>query len=150
VVALVVVGDRALAGLRRPAIAATGAVVLLFSVHATVSVRDAIAFGRDGRHMSTADFRNLDLHRAARSLPDLSGLFSNAPQQLAAAVDAWPIFDPWQPDEPRTCSHRYAVWYKGFQVQDNIPDMTPVVFDDATGTIYDLGPCSVPTKTIWD
>lgn len=150
VVALVVVADRALAGLRRPAIAATGAAALLLAVHATVSVRDAVAFGRDGRHMSTTGFRNLDLHRAARALPDTSGLFSNAPQQLAAAVDAWPVFDPWQPDEPRTCRHRYAVWYKGFQVQDNIPDMTPVVFDDPTGTIYDLGPCDVPTKTFWD
>lgn len=150
VVVLVVVVDRALAGLRRPAIAATGAAALLLAVHATVSVRDALDFGRDGRHMSTAGFRDLELHRAARALPDLDGLFSNAPQQLAAAVDAWPIFDPWQPDEPRTCVHRYAVWYKGFQVQDNIPDMTPVVFDDPTGTIYDLGPCSVPTKTFWD
>lgn len=150
VVALVVPADRALAGLRRPAIAATGAAALLLAVHATVAVRDAIDFGRDGRHLSTIGFRDLDLHRAARALPDTSGLFSNAPQQLAAAVDAWPILDPWQPDEPRTCEHRYAVWYKGFQVQDNIPDMTPVVFDDPTGTIYDLGACSIPTKTFWD
>lgn len=150
VVALVVIVDRALSGLRRPAIAATGAAALLLAVHATVAIRDAVDFGRDGRHMSTAGFRDLDLHRAARGLPDLTGLFSNAPQQLAAAVDAWPIFDPWQPEDPRTCVHRYAVWYKDFQVQDNIPDMTPVVFDDPTGTIYDLGPCDVPTKTFWD
>ena len=150
VVALAVLIDRAVNGLRRPAIAASGAVIVLLAVHATVSLRDAVEFGRDGRHMSTTGFQQLDLHRATRSLPDVTGLFSNAPQQLAAAIDVWPIFDPWQPDEARTCAHRYAVWYKGFQVQDNIPDMTPVLFDDPTGTIYDLGPCDVPTKSYWD
>jgi hypothetical protein len=35
-------------------------------------------------------------------------------------------------------------------VQDNIPNMTPVLYDDAMGTVYDLGPCATDINTIWD
>jgi len=30
-----------------------------------------------------------------------------------------------------------------------VPNMTPVLYSDATGTVYDLGSCSFDINTIW-
>jgi hypothetical protein len=111
-----------------------------------------VKFAAESRHSSTTENKNIPLYRFVRALPDTNGLFSNAPQQLAPFVDAWPIFTQFQMDTPRpvSCTHRYAVWFKQFMVQDNVPDMTPVLYDDAMGTVYDLGPCSTDINTIWD
>lgn len=116
-----------------------------------ITVRDAYTFGNKSRHMSTTDFTDSPLHVFARSLPDKTGLFSNAPQQLSAAVDAWPIFTQFQLDtaRPVKCDHRYVVWYKNFPWQDNIPDVSPVLYDDAQGTIFDLGSCDIDINTVW-
>ena len=116
-----------------------------------ITLHDASAFGNKSRHMSTTDFTESQLHVFARSLPDKNGLFSNAPQQLSAAVDAWPIFTQFQLDSirPVQCNHRYVVWYKDFPWQDNIPDIAPVLYDDTQGTIYDLGWCDVDINTVW-
>ena len=101
--------------------------------------------------MSTTDFTELPLHVFARSLPDKNGLFSNAPQQLSAAVDAWPIFTQFQLDSvrPVQCDRRFVIWNKDFPWQDNIPDIAPVLYDDAIGTVYDLGTCDVDVNTVW-
>ena len=116
-----------------------------------ITVRDAYTFGNNSRHMSTTDFTELPIHMFARSLPDKNGLFSNAPQQLSAAVDAWPIFTQFQLDSMRLvqCERRYVIWYKAFPWQDNIPDIAPVLYDDAIGTVYDLGACDVDINTVW-
>jgi hypothetical protein len=55
-------------------------------------------------------------------------------------------------DTPRPveCIHRYAVWFKAFSVQDNIPNMTPVLYEDATGVVYDLGNCNTNINEMWD
>jgi len=127
------------------------ATIALFVPQLIVTSRDTYAFGNKSRHMSTTDFTELPLHVFARSLPDKNGLFSNAPQQLSAAVDAWPIFTQFQLDSirPVQCNRRFVVWYKDFPWQDNIPDIAPVLYDDAVGTIYDLGLCSVDINIVW-
>jgi len=116
-----------------------------------ITARDAHTFGNKSRHMSTTDFTDSPLHVFARALPDKTGLFSNAPQQLSAAVDAWPIFTQFQLDtaRPVKCDHRYVVWYKDFPWQDNIPDVSPVLYDDAQGTIFDLGSCDIDINSVW-
>ena len=116
-----------------------------------ITVRDANTFGSKSRHMSTTDFTESPLHVFTRSLSDKTGLFSNAPQQLSAAVNAWPIFTQFQLDtaRPIKCNHRYVLWYKSFSWQDNIPDVAPVLYDDAQGTIYDLGSCDIDINTVW-
>jgi hypothetical protein len=117
-----------------------------------VFVTDTVSFATNSRHSSTSESQDLPLYSFARALPTSSGLFSNAPQQLAPFVDNWPIFTQFQMDTPRPvpCEHRYAVWYKGFSLQDNIPSMTPVLYEDETGLVFDLGLCSTNINTIWD
>jgi hypothetical protein len=125
---------------------------LFLALNSAIFVRDTVQFATESRHSSTTDNKNIPLYQFVRALPDTNGLFSNAPQQLAPFVDAWPIFTQFQLDTPRpvSCTHRYAVWFKEFMVQDNIPIMTPVLYEDATGVVYDLGLCSADINTIWD
>ena len=151
VLMLVILIDMSLSSHRviRWAVITTAIVTLIPQV--VITVRDTYTFGNKSRHMSTTDFTDSPLHVFARSLPDKTGLFSNAPQQLSAAVDAWPIFTQFQLDtaRPVKCDHRYVVWYKDFPWQDNIPDIAPVLYDDAIGTIYDLGLCSININIQW-
>lgn len=151
VIALAILVDSSVSRNRSAQIAAIATSVLLIIPQFLVTGRDALSFGYTGRHMTTAAFINQPLHIFARSLPDLDGLFSNAPQQLSGAVDAWPIFNQYQGESARMipCNHRFVVWYKNFPWQDNIPDIAPVLYDDAMGTIYDLGLCSVDINIVW-
>ena len=151
VIAFAILVDSSVYKIRSAQIIAVAASVLLIIAQFAVTGRDALSFGRTSRHMATVAFRNQPLHVFARSLPDLTGLFSNAPQQLSGAVDAWPIFHQFQGESVRAipCNHRYVIWYKDFPWQDNIPDTAPVLYDDALGTIYDLGLCSVDIDVVW-
>ena len=151
VIALAILVDSLVYRIRFAQIIAIATSVLLIIPQFVVTGRDALSFGRTSRHMATVAFRNQPLHVFARSLPDLTGLFSNAPQQLSGAVDAWPIFHQFRRESvrPIPCNHRYVIWYKDFPWQDNIPDIAPVLYDDAVGTVYDLGLCSVAIDTVW-
>lgn len=151
VIALAILVDSSVYKIRSAKIIAIAASVLLIIPQFVVTGRDALSFGRTSRHMATVAFRNQPLHVFARSLPDPTGLFSNAPQQLSGAVDAWPIFHQYQRDfvRPIPCTHRFVVWYKDFPWQEYIPDIAPVLYDDALGTIYDLGLCTVDIHTVW-
>ena len=151
VVVVAILLDRA-ATRRALSISALTLAALFLALNSTIFARDTVQFATESRHSSTTDNKNIPLYQFVRTLPDTNGLFSNAPQQLAPFVDAWPIFTQFQMDTPRpvSCTHRYAVWFKQFMVQDNIPNMTPVLYDDAMGTVYDLGPCSTDINTIWD
>lgn len=152
VILFAIVIDLGLTRQRRFRFVATGAIIALLSVHAVSSGTDAWTFGREGRHWSVQWFQDLPIHKFARSLPSDSGLFSNAPQQLYAIVQVWPVFNPWQVEvaRPVPCKHRYAFWYKSFVVQDNKPEQAPILFEDEWGTVYDLGACDTDINLIWD
>ena len=128
------------------------ATVVLASVHAAFTVRDALNFGTEQRHLSNAVSRNLDLHVYVRSLPDDSALYSNAPQMLFLSADTWPIFTPWQVNTPwpTSCERRYAIYYNDFQVQDNRPTSAPILYEDPIGTVYDVGRCADDINVAWD
>ena len=128
------------------------AAVALTSVHAAFTVRDALNFGAEQRHLSNAVSRNLDLHVYVRSLPDDGALYSNAPQMLFLSADTWPIFTPWQVNTPwpTRCDRRYAIYYNDFQVQDNRPTSAPILYEDPIGTVYDVGRCSDDINLAWD
>jgi hypothetical protein len=151
VVIMAILLDRA-AARRALSIGALTLTSLFIALNSSIYVRDTVRFASESRHSSTTENKNIPLYQFVRTLPDLNGLFSNAPQQLAPVVDAWPIYNQFQMDSPRpvSCTHRYAVWFKQFVLQDNIPSMTPVLYDDAMGTVYDLGLCSIDINTIWD
>jgi len=151
VIAFAILIDSAVCKTRSARFIAIATSVLLIIPQFLVTGRDALSFGSTGRHMTTAAFINQPLHIFARSLPDLDGLFSNAPQQLSGAVDAWPILNQYQGESPRMipCNHRFVVWYKNFPNQDNIPDIAPILYDDEQGTIYDLGLCSTDINVVW-
>ncbi|MFM8866999.1 MAG: hypothetical protein ACKOFZ_01770 [Ilumatobacteraceae bacterium] len=126
--------------------------IALTAIHSFVTLRDASRFGEDQRHLSNAVNRNLDLHVYVRSLGDDSALYSNAPQMLFLSADTWPIFTPWQVGTPwpGDCTRRYAVYYNDFQVQDNRPTTAQVLYEDPTGTVYDVGACSEDINLAWD
>ena len=151
VIAFAILIDSTVCKIRSARFIAIATSALLIIPQFLVTGRDALSFGHTGRHMTTAAFINQPLHIFARSLPDLDGLFSNAPQQLSGAVDAWPILNQYQGESDRLipCNHRFVVWYKDFPNQDNIPDIAPVLYDDTQGTIYDLGKCSIDINTVW-
>mgnify|MGYP003344708012 CR=1 FL=1 len=71
---------------------------------------------------------------------------------LMTRVCTWPIFTPWQVNEPwpTPCTRRYAVYYNDFQVQDNRPTTATVVYEDPIGTVYDVGLCSDDINAVWD
>ncbi len=151
VIAFAILIDTSIDKIRSAQIIAIATLTLLIIPQFLVTGRDALSFGHTGRHMTMTSFTNHPLHQYARSLPDLNGLFSNAPQQLSGAVDAWPVLNQFQGESVRkiSCKHRYVVWYKNFPNQDNIPNIAPILYDDALGTIYDLGPCSVDINIVW-
>ena len=151
VIAFAILIDTSVDKIRSAQIIAIATLTLLIIPQFLVTGRDALSFGHTGRHMTMTSFTNHPLHQYARSLPDLNGLFSNAPQQLSGAVDAWPVLNQFQGESVRkiSCKHRYVVWYKNFPNQDNIPNIAPILYDDALGTIYDLGPCSVDINIVW-
>ena len=126
--------------------------VALLAVHGALTVRDALRFGADQRHLSGAVSRNLELHKFVRSLDDDSALYSNAPQMLFLSADTWPIYTPWQVGDtwPAPCTRRFAVYYNDFQVQDNRPTTAPIVYEDPIGTVYDIGLCSDDIDVVWD
>ena len=126
--------------------------VALTALHGVITLRDASRFGADQRHLSGAVSRNLELHKFVRSLDDDSALYSNAPQMLFLSADTWPIFTPWQVNEPwpTPCTRRYAVYYNDFQVQDNRPTSASIVYEDPIGTVYDVGLCSEDINVVWD
>ena len=126
--------------------------IALTAFHGVVTVRDALRFGADQRHLSGAVSRNLELHKFVRSLDDDSAIYSNAPQMLFLSADTWPIYTPWQVNEPwpTPCTRRYAVYYNDFQVQDNRPTTAPIVYEDPIGTVYDVGLCSEDINVAWD
>lgn len=132
-------------------IVVAGAIGLVV-IHGAITVRDAVQFGRDQRHLSGAVSRSLDLHQFVRSLDDDSALYSNAPQMLFPVADTWPIYTPWQVNDPwpTPCTHRYAIYYNDFQVQDNRPTAAPVIYQDPIGTVYDVGLCSQDINMAWD
>lgn len=127
-------------------------VVVVTMAHGAISVKDAVQFGSNQRHLSGAVSRNLDLHKFVRTLEDDSALYSNAPQMLFPVADTWPIYTPWQVDQPwpTPCTHRYAVYYNDFQVQDNRPTIAPIIYEDPIGTVYDVGLCSEDINAAWD
>lgn len=152
VILIAIVIDLGLPPKRTVRLVTAGALISLLGVHVITSITDAWTFGREGRHWSTEWFQDLPIHKYVRSLPPDSGLFSNAPQQLYANVQMWPIFDPWQAEvvRPMPCQHRYAVWYKSFVVQNNKPEQAKILFDDEWGTVYDLGSCDTDINLFWD
>jgi hypothetical protein len=121
-------------------------------IHATITVRDAVRFGTEQRHLSNAVNRDLDIHVFVRSLGPDSALYSNAPQLLFLSADTWPIYTPWQAGLawPTSCNHRYAIYYNDFQVQDNRPTTAPILYEDPIGTVYDVGRCSDDINLAWD
>ena len=124
----------------------------LTAIHATITVRDAVKFGTEQRHLSNAVNRDLDIHVFVRSLGPHSALYSNAPQLLFLSADTWPIYTPWQAGLawPTSCDHRYAIYYNDFQVQDNRPTSAPILYEDPIGTVYDVGACSEDINLAWD
>jgi 4-amino-4-deoxy-L-arabinose transferase-like glycosyltransferase len=126
--------------------------VAVIALHGVITLRDAVRFGTDQRHLSGAVSRNLDLHKFVRTLDDDSALYSNAPQMLFLSADTWPIYTPWQVNDswPTPCGRRYAAYYNDFQVQDNRPTNAPVVYEDPIGTVYDVGLCSDDINVAWD
>jgi hypothetical protein len=127
-------------------------VIITTLLHGVITLRDAVRFGADQRHLSGAVSRNLDLHKFVRTLDDDSALYSNAPQMLFLSADTWPIYTPWQVNDPwpTPCERRYAVYYNDFQVQDNRPTTAPIVYEDPIGTVYDVGLCSDDINKAWD
>jgi hypothetical protein len=152
VVVVAIAVDYATKNNERVSIASLAIAFSVVFANTAIFAIDTASFAADSRHSSTTENQNVPLYAFVRELPASSGLFSNAPQQLAPFVDNWPIFTQFQMDTPRPveCTHRYAVWFKAFSVQDNIPNMTPVLYEDATGVVYDLGLCSADINEIWD
>ena len=152
VIVIAIAVDYATKNNTRGSIASLAIAVLVVFANTAIFAIDTASFATNSRHSSTTENQNVPLYAFVRELPASSGLFSNAPQQLAPFVDNWPIFTQFQMDTPRPveCIHRYAVWFKAFSVQDNIPNMTPVLYEDATGVVYDLGNCNTNINEIWD
>jgi hypothetical protein len=152
VVVIAIAVDYATKNNKRVSIASLAIAVLVVFANTVVFAFDTASFAANSRHSSTTENQNVPLYAFIRELPTSSGLFSNAPQQLAPFVDNWPIFTQFQMDTPRPveCTHHYAVWFKAFSVQDNIPNMTPVLYEDATGVVFDLGNCNTNINEIWD
>jgi len=130
--------------------------VLLLGFHLTSSTRDALAFGRDGRHWSDKGFQELPIHKFVKSLPPRSLLMSNQPQQLFSVSKRPPVFNQYQLDAAKNkrCSHRYFVWYNslyddGTPNLEGVPTGAVTVFADNWGTVFDLRACSNDINYFW-
>jgi hypothetical protein len=74
-------------------------------------------------------------------------------QTLFANTDIWPIGNPWMGDEPPLvpCDNRYVVWYNESVVTDNKPDsLSKILFEDSSGTVFDVGPCGSDIDLYWN
>jgi hypothetical protein len=130
--------------------------VLLLGFHLTSSTRDALAFGKDGRHWSDKGFQELPIHKFVKSLPPRSLLMSNHPQQLFSVSKRPPVFNQYQIDAAKNkrCSHRYFVWYNslyddGTPNLEGVPTGAVTMFADNWGTVFDLGTCSDDINYFW-
>ena len=122
-------------------------------LQAGVTVKQSWVYGRDGRHLTSTAVHNWPLHAFVRSLPEDGRFFSNEMQTLFANTDIWPIGNPWMGDEPPLvpCSNRYVVWYNQSVVTDNKPDsLSKILYEDASGTVFDVGPCGRDIDLYWN
>lgn len=69
-----------------------------FGLHLTSATKDALAFGKDGRHWSGKGFQELPIHEFVRTLPAKSLLLSNQPQQLFSITKRPSVFNQYQLD----------------------------------------------------
>ena len=125
----------------------------LLVLQAGVTVKQSWVYGRDGRHLTSTAVHNWPLHAFVRSLPEDGRFFSNEMQTLFANTDIWPIGNPWMGDEPPLvpCSNRYVVWYNQSVVTDNKPDsLSKILYEDASGTVFDVGPCGSDIDLYWN
>ena len=125
----------------------------LLVLQAGVTVKQSWVYGRDGRHLTSTDVRNWPLHVFVRSLPGDGSFFSNEMQTLFANTDIWPIGNPWMGDETPLvpCDERYVVWYNYSTVTDNKPDaLSKILYADAIGTVFDVGPCGSDVDLYWN
>ena len=125
----------------------------LLVLQAGVTVKQSWVYGRDGRHLTSTDVRNWPLHVFVRSLPGDGSFFSNEMQTLFANTDIWPIGNPWMGEEPPLvpCDERYVVWYNYSVVTDNKPDaLSKILYEDAIGTVFDVGPCGSDVDLYWN
>lgn len=128
-------------------------VLSLLIFQAGVTVKQSWVYGRDGRHLTSSAVHNWPLHVFVRSLPSDGRFFSNEMQTLFANSDIWPIANPWMGDEPPLvpCSERYVVWYNQSVVTDNKPDsLSKILYQDAYGTVFDVGPCGSDINLYWN
>jgi hypothetical protein len=127
--------------------------LLILVLQAGVTVKQSWVYGRDGRHLTSSAVHNWPLHVFVRSLPGDGRFFSNEMQTLFANTDIWPIGNPWMGDEPPLvpCDNRYVVWYNESVVTDNKPDsLSKILFEDASGTVFDVGPCGSDIDLYWN
>jgi hypothetical protein len=127
--------------------------LFLLALQAGVMVKQSWAYGRDGRHLTSSAVHNWPLHVFVRSLPSDGRFFSNEMQTLFANTDIWPIGNPWMGGEPPIvpCGSRYVVWYSQSAVTDNKPDsLSKIIFEDASGTVFDVGPCGSNIDLYWN
>jgi hypothetical protein len=125
----------------------------LLCLQTGVTIKQAWIYGRDGRHLTSSAVHNWSLHVFVRSLPSDGRFFSNEMQTLFANTDIWPIANPWMGDEPPLvpCSKRYVVWYNESVVTDNKPDsLSKILYEDAYGTVFDVGPCGSDIDLYWN
>ena len=127
--------------------------LFLLALQAGVMVKQSWAYGRDGRHLTSSAVHNWPLHVFVRSLPSDGRFFSNEMQTLFANTDIWPIGNPWMGGEPPIvpCGSRYVVWYSQSAVTDNKPDsLSKILYEDASGTVFDVGPCGSNIDLYWN
>jgi hypothetical protein len=127
--------------------------LLILVLQAGVTVKQSWVYGRDGRHLTSSAVHNWPLHVFVRSLPGDGRFFSNEMQTLFANTDIWPIGNPWMGDEPPLvpCDNRYVVWYNESVVTDNKPDsLSKILFEDSSGTVFDVGPCGSDIDLYWN
>jgi len=151
VILLVIVFDSGLRNMRVARTATAVLVVVLLVFHASVSLKDAWRFGKDGRHMASRSLIDTALNRFLKTLPGDSGYVSNKPIELYSVLRAGPIFGVYNMDDkrPSPCARRFVVWYKAFVIQDNKPDTLAVIYDDEIGTVFDAGTCDTDINEIW-
>ena len=130
--------------------------MVLFGLHLTSATKDALAFGKDGRHWSGKGFQELPIHEFVRTLPAKSLLLSNQPQQLFSITKRPSVFNQYQLDaaQKKRCSHRYFVWYNtlyndGTPNTDSMPQNASAIYTDSWGTIFDLGTCRDDINYYW-
>lgn len=130
--------------------------ILFVAFQALSSTKDALAFGRDGRHWAGKTIKNLPIHQFVVSLPSDSSLMSNQPQQLYSVWQQSSVFNQYQLDLAQTaeCDRRYFVWYTstyddGTPNVEGQPEKAPKIYADASGIVFDLGECMSEVNYYW-